>query len=116
VWNVNPLLETDWYYALTDVLGRPNLRQDGFAQVFSRRLRRDGIALTYGAAPLLYAAMYCIIGIPALVRSTLVVWLGPVVPAVVAAMLPIAAALVAVLSIGLALYSGQRALSVIISA
>jgi putative peptide zinc metalloprotease protein len=111
LWNVNPLLETDWYYALTDVLGRPNLRHDGFAQLFSHRLRRDGIALTYGAAALLYAIVYCIVGIPTLVHSTLVVWLAPAVPAAVAAMLPVAAAVVAVFSIGIALYSEQRARS-----
>jgi len=94
LWNLNPLLELDSYYALTDLLGRPNLRQEGFAQLFGRR-PTDRVALAYGASAVVYGAAYVTFAVPALVRATLGAWLAPFVPAAIVAGLPLAAAVVA---------------------
>jgi len=95
LWNLNPLLELDGYYALTDLLGRPNLRQEGFAQLFRWRRPTDRIALAYGACAVVYGAAYVTFAVPALVRATLGAWLAPFVPAVIVAGLPVAAAVAA---------------------
>jgi putative peptide zinc metalloprotease protein len=53
LWNLNPLIELDGYYILTDVLNRPNLRSDAFSAF--RRGRPSRIEFAYVAGALAYA-------------------------------------------------------------
>ncbi len=66
LYNLNPLLEFDGYYALSDLLDRPNLRRHALAW-FGRELpavlrghgawRGHGVELLYWLAVLLYLAL-----------------------------------------------------------
>ena len=55
LWNLNPLIELDGYYILTDLLDRPNLRSDAFRALRERRASR--IELAYVAGVIIYAAI-----------------------------------------------------------
>ena len=55
IWNLNPLIELDGYYILTDLLGRPNLRADAFRAL--RRRRPSRIELAYAGGALAYASI-----------------------------------------------------------
>mgnify|MGYP001822598586 CR=1 FL=1 len=63
--NLNPLLEFDGYYILSDFLDRPNLRDNSLRWIGSdllgalrnRKLKGHGVHLIYGAFALLYIAL-----------------------------------------------------------
>ncbi len=63
--NLNPLLEFDGYYILSDFLDRPNLRDNSLSWIGndllgalrSRKLKGHGVHLVYGAFALLYIGL-----------------------------------------------------------
>jgi putative peptide zinc metalloprotease protein len=55
-WNLNPLIELDGYYVLTDLLGRPNLRRDAFRAL--RRRSADWVELAYVIGAIGYAIAF----------------------------------------------------------
>jgi putative peptide zinc metalloprotease protein len=64
--NMSPLLEYDGYYALADLLDRPNLRRQSLGHLFAilrqrpipwRDLGRDRVASTYAIGSLIYMAV-----------------------------------------------------------
>jgi putative peptide zinc metalloprotease protein len=107
-WNLNPLLETDGYYALTDILQRPNLRYDGIEQLLGHRRQRDLIGTLYGVGASLYAAIYVVVAVPTFVRDTIGPWIAPVASPTVIDMLAAAAALSAGISISSASWRDAR--------
>jgi Zn-dependent protease len=65
LWNLNPLIELDGYYALADVLDRPNLRSDAFRALRQRCPSR--IELAYAGAALTYALVFGAFAISAII-------------------------------------------------
>ena len=63
LWNLNPLIELDGYYVLTDLLDRPNLRSDAFGAI--RRMRPTPVELAYAGGALTYAATFIAVVLPA---------------------------------------------------
>ncbi len=107
--NLNPLLEYDGYYVLSDLLDRPNLRAQALGWVGSRfphllrdreDLRRHRVDLLYGIAAVLYV-LVAAVAMVVLYRLVLQGWIGTVLPASVAAALAwVFALLVSVLAAG----------------
>jgi putative peptide zinc metalloprotease protein len=65
-WNLNPLIELDGYYVLTDLLGRPNLRRDAFRAL--RRRTADRVELAYAVGAIGYALVFAV----SMVRAILI--------------------------------------------
>lgn len=116
VVNLNPLLEFDGYYVLSDSLDIPNLRRRamtwlGHDLVPALRTRTGFkghmLELTYGVASVLYIASMAVITV-AIYRYTLEGWIARVLPVWVAAGLAWLAALIVVLAAGSLLYSELR--------
>jgi putative peptide zinc metalloprotease protein len=108
--NLDPLIETDWYYALTDLVGRPNLRQDGLAQLLRPKgAGKDRVASLYGVAAVLYAIFFACYAAPAFARATLAVWLAPVVPVPFVAFVPVGASVIAAVAIGISIARARPA-------
>jgi putative peptide zinc metalloprotease protein len=114
--NLNPLLEFDGYYVLSDWLDIPNLRRRamtwlGHDLVPALRTRTGfkghGLDLAYGLASVLYIVSMGVITV-AIYRYTLEAWIAGVLPAWAAAGLAWLAALLVVLSAGSLLYSELR--------
>jgi putative peptide zinc metalloprotease protein len=107
LWNLNPLLELDWYYVLTDLLGRPNLRRDSFFLLLERpysgarstAASRDRVVFLYGLCAISYAATYIAFVVPAVIRATLVAWLTPILPFTIVVALPAGAAAIAAVAL-----------------
>jgi Coenzyme PQQ synthesis protein D (PqqD) len=74
LWNLNPLIELDGYYVLTDMLDRPNLRSDAFRALRGRRA--SPIEFAYALGALGYALIFATFTLPAVVhfiRATFVI-------------------------------------------
>jgi putative peptide zinc metalloprotease protein len=93
--NLNPLLEYDGYYVLSDLLERPNLRADALAWVGSRfphllrnraDLRRHRVEFLYGVGSVLYIAVAAF-AMLVLYRLALRGWIESILPASAAATL-----------------------------
>lgn len=65
LWNLNPLIELDGYYILTDLLGRPNLRSDVLRAL--RRREPSRIELAYAAGVIAYACLFMAFVLPAII-------------------------------------------------
>jgi len=91
LFNFNPLLKLDGYYALMDWLGVPDLREDSFeylGNLFKRHVlrltvpdkaiprRRRRIYLGYGITAIAYTTLI-LLALYALARRYLVGWFGP---------------------------------------
>jgi putative peptide zinc metalloprotease protein len=105
--NLNPLLEYDGYYVLSDLLDRPNLRADALAWVSSRfphllrdrqDLRRHRVEFLYGVGSVLYV-LVAAVAMVLLYRLVLQGWIKTFFPASTAAAFAwVFAALVSVLA------------------
>jgi putative peptide zinc metalloprotease protein len=114
--NLNPLLEFDGYYVLSDWLDIPNLRRRamtwlGHDLVPALRTRTGfkghALELTYGLASVLYIVAMAVMTV-VIYRYTLEAWIANVLPPWIAAGLAWFAALIVVLSAGSLLYSELR--------
>jgi len=115
--NLNPLLEFDGYYVLSDWLDRPNLRPRAMAWLGHELLpalrtpgglRGHTLDLLYGVGSVLYVVLMGVLTV-VIYRVTLQHWLAQVLPAPVAAGLVWIAAALVVLSAGGALLGELRA-------
>ena len=86
--NLNPMLEYDGYYVLSDLLDRPNLRADGLAWVGSRfphllrdraDLARHRVEFLYGVGSVLYVVTAAVVMV-VLYRLLLQGWIETVLP------------------------------------
>lgn len=106
--NLNPLMEFDGYYVLSDLLEKPNLRPRALAWLGSglvpalrdpARLRGHRLELLYGLSSVLYVAFSAAL-VVALYRLTVQGWLSGVLPGAAASALAWAlAALVVALAV-----------------
>jgi putative peptide zinc metalloprotease protein len=98
--NLNPLMEFDGYYVLSDLLEKPNLRPLALAWLgrdlipalrTSGRLKGHRLELLYGLASVLYVAL---MGVLTVVLYRLVVqgWMEGILPDVLAAAVVVLAA------------------------
>jgi putative peptide zinc metalloprotease protein len=67
VWNLNPLIELDGYYVLTDLLGRPNLRSDVLRALARRGPSR--MEMAYAAGVVAYACIFAAFFLPSIIMQ-----------------------------------------------
>jgi putative peptide zinc metalloprotease protein len=114
--NLNPMLEYDGYYVLSDLLDRPNLRAEALGWVRStfphflrdrKDLKRHRVDLLYGVGSVLYV-LVAAIAMLVLYRLALQGWIKTVVPGSIASALAWAFALLVSLLATLGLIAELR--------